>query len=240
MLKRPFDLYDSPDSSTPPRPPQKRFRANAFPASSSSCPSTPAYYPHTPSDSPTNPFGRIRKLVLLGEEMKLPKATSFSKHLPLRLQLVRNGKGASSGEGTYRIVQVPLNYTFRHLHKLLLFVFGVPPPPVPADSSSSLSTSTAPTSPQDTSSSSGDSHLFEVLHSIRTYKPSTIRPGHIKSSSTWAKLSSARHPFEEDGEDWMWQDEEDFTLSHVWPEGGDLARGLIYVCSVYLQLISLC
>ena len=233
MLKRPFDLYDSPDSSTPPRPPPKRVRVNTFPASSSSCPSTPAYYPHTPSDSPTNPFGRFRKLVLLGEEMKLPKATSFSKHLPLRLQLVRNGKRASTGEGTYRIVQVPLNYTFRHLHMLLLFVFGVP-------NSSSPSRSTVSTSPQDTPSSSRDSHLFEVLHSIRTYKPSMIRPGHIKSSCTWTKLSSGHHPFKEDGEDWLWQDEEDFTLSHVWPEGGDLARGLIYVCFPSLQLVFLC
>ena len=225
MLKRRFDLCDSPDSSTPPRPPLKRVRVNAFSASWSSCPSTPAHYPHTPSDSPTNPFGRFRKLMLLGEEMKLPKATSFSKHLPLRLQLVRSGKPTRTGEGTYRIVQVPLNYTIRLLHKLLLFLFGVPDL-----SSSSPSTSTDSTSPQDASFSSRDSHLFEVLHSIRTYKPNTIRPGHIKSSCTWAKLSSAHHPFKEDGEDWLWQDEEDFTLSHVWPEGGDLARGLIYVC----------
>ena len=80
--------------------------------------------------------------------------------------------------------------------------------------------------------------------------------GQIRSGHTWAKLSSVRDPFrrkrgkvrhddsddavsdgiEDEGgegeEDWIWEAEEDFTVGHVWPEGGDLKRGCVYVSSL--------
>ena len=33
-------------------------------------------------------------------------------------------------------------------------------------------------------------------------------------------------------EDWIWEAEEDFTVGHVWPEGGDLKRGCVYVSAL--------
>ena len=36
---------------------------------------------------------------------------------------------------------------------------------------------------------------------------------------------------EEEQDDWKWEDEEDYTLSHVWPGGLDIHRSLIYVCA---------
>ncbi|KAI0938510.1 hypothetical protein AcV5_000178 [Taiwanofungus camphoratus] len=150
MSKRPRDLCDTPGSSTPPQPPSKR--AHIDPGTSgprkprifgSSPYSSSLSTPHTkysfistpysvPSDSPTNPFGLKRALVAL----TLPRALGFSKHLALRFQLVigedskrRKGKGKETDpdlerEDVFRIVQVPTNYTFRHLHKLILFLFA--------------------------------------------------------------------------------------------------------------------
>lgn len=287
-LKRTFAAFDL-QSSTPPLittqthpPPQKRYRStptgssSPSTATSSSSLATPgpfstpyAYTP--PSDSPTNPFGRIRKLALTGSKLTLPRATSFSKHLPLRFQIVRDAEG-EGGEGTYRIVQVPLNYTFKHLQKLLFFLFDEE-----RGSASGSSRSRAHVPPAELLRRhlhGQEGHLFEVQDSIRMYKlPATTtraprslflslpsssalpsRVGHIRTGRTWAKLSSVRDPFcrsdaslfrdgrcdgevdavdegeGEDGEeDWIWEAEEDFTLGHVWPEGGDLKRGCIYV-----------
>lgn len=66
--------------------------------------------------------------------LTLPRATGFGKHLPLRFQLAhedKKGKGKAQTkepsadlDGVYRIVQVPTNYTFRHLHKLILFLLA--------------------------------------------------------------------------------------------------------------------
>lgn len=254
-LKRPFDAYDSPESSTPPRPirgpPQKR-RLTSFPYSSPSTSSTPFTSPYNiyhppPSDSPTNPFGRIRKLALTSN-LTLPRATSFSKHLPLRFQLVRPNT-AEDGEGVYRIVQVPLNFTFRHLHKLLLFLFGAGNnnrgKPTTKPRRSTTRSQARDTKRKHSASSLKTGHLFEVHDSMRMHK-GPLRPGQIKSARAWAKLSSVRDPLRyrrldeevnadaEDGEgegddEWIWEAEEDFTLGHVWPEGGDLSRGVTYV-----------
>jgi hypothetical protein len=83
--------------------------------------------------------------------------------------------------------------------------------------------------------------------------------GLIRSRHTWAKLSCVQDQYrvlwycvhirgydtqEEDGEreigevegegedDWIWKAKDDFTVGHVWPEGGDLKRGCIYVHSI--------
>lgn len=44
---------------------------------------------------------------------------------------------------------------------------------------------------------------------------------------------------EEEQDDWKWEDEEDYTLGHVWPGGLDIHRGLIYVrskCQLFIYL----
>ena len=115
------------------------FTRYSFPSSGTG-PSTPYCIP---SDSPSNPFGLQRALVAL----KLPQPTGFRRHVPLRFQLVYDpprrdakGKGKAQADGgedadasralarelenVYRVVQVPANYTFRHLHKLILWLFA--------------------------------------------------------------------------------------------------------------------
>src|SRR5689334_20603673 len=77
---------------------------------------SPASVYLTPTDSPSNPFGRT-----LPRDPPLPPPTSFSRHLPLRFQVVR--KKATKPD-VYRIVQVPLNYTFTHLRAVLVWLFG--------------------------------------------------------------------------------------------------------------------
>lgn len=156
----------------------------------------------------------VKRCSLLARSSTLPPASSFSKHLPLRFQLV----GAGDREGAWRIVQVPLNYTFRHLHRLILFLFGGGPD--------------APIK--------GRGHLFEAHKRVIMYH-ALFKPGRIRFARTWAKLSSVRDPFRngagadeaveeecEDGE-WHWEAEEDLTLAHIWPKGGDLSRAITYV-----------
>ncbi|KAL4242424.1 hypothetical protein ABKN59_011930 [Abortiporus biennis] len=153
MLKRTRDAFDSPTSSSPLQEhPSKRSHTtgsileHASPlasrplrhaSSSSSLVSLPFRTPRTPftdpSDSPNNPVGLQRSLVAL----ELPRSIPYMKHLTLRFQLVTVdprtgeslktisfGSGRRERGGIYRIVQVPSNYTFRHLHKLILFLFA--------------------------------------------------------------------------------------------------------------------
>ena len=241
-LKRSFAAFDfsSPRSSSLDIP-AKRLRpfssspSTATSSSSLATPSSSTPYTYTPpSDSPTNPFGRIRKLALTEQGLTLPPATSYSKHLPLRFQLVRSRKdGHGEGEGTYRIVQVPLNYTFRHIRKLLHFLFDDPP-------------TTTTTTKSIEKNPLGEGHLFEIQDSIKMCRTLDNKTGYIRSGRTWAKLSCVRDPFRrvrvgdndvsiqgegegEAEEDWIWEAEEDFTVGHVWPEGGDLKRGFVYV-----------
>lgn len=91
------------------------------------------------------------------------------------------------------------------------------------------------------------------------YKPGQIRSGHttvklsnVRDPCRWRsqygyandseedELNDSeedREEVNEDGEsaeeDSKWEDEEDYTLGHVWPEGLDVHRGLIYVRSNY-------
>ncbi|KAF7969759.1 hypothetical protein HWV62_26052 [Athelia sp. TMB] len=332
--KRPFAAFNSPESSSPPQhdaphdaPHPKRrlvsisagpfaFSSPSTIASTSTTPySARAYYHVPPSDSPSNPFGRIRK-----RDLTLPRPTSFSKHLPLRLQVVHiSGKGAGRAGEAHRIVQVPLNYTFRHLKKLLDFLFTpdtsekalrrqaeralATPPASPSSAASGLPSPTSPPSPKLAASPrkpkleyspqkvkleyspkkmklerrspkseaalpcaslskpkpastawppstrllappKPSTHLFEVQSSLATFKGSSflVKPGHIRTAHTWAKLSPLHNPCsglveEGDGdEEWEWKAEEDFTLGHVWPEGGDLKRGITYHHSPTLQI----
>jgi hypothetical protein len=245
------------EQSSPSSSPLKRFHTST-PASRStassafSTPYTPSIY-STPADSPTNPLGLKRRV----NNLTLPKATPFSKHIALRFQLisssdvppskpspwptppdsspspgaVRLKNPAAAGyacEGTYRIVQVPLSYTFRHLHALILFLFSGDP-------------AAAPRPP---------GHLFVVHHGISTRPRGEISRGRVR-----VKLSRARDPYyssrsladliaaadaqgqgEEDLEDeeedasWRWEGEDDFTLGHVWEvRSRDPKRAIVYV-----------
>ncbi|KAF8639108.1 hypothetical protein AX17_001723 [Amanita inopinata Kibby_2008] len=192
--------------------------------------------PARPCDSPSNPFGRQRLRTLV---KYLPPATPFSKHLPLRFQLVRTDRPSPRLEGgVHRIVQVPTNYTFMHLRCLIAFLFG-------GCRSALLQ---------------AEGHLFEVKRKIALFNLN-YKPGHVKSGQTWAKLSSARDPCryrpefdsldtgaqddvfttvgkekeeifdegeEEEPGEWKWHSEEDFTLDRAWPRGCELTRAIIY------------
>jgi hypothetical protein len=262
VLKRPLDVHDSPVSPT--RGPKRRQLSRPLPPSSPftstssllATPSTPCSIRNwtVPSDSPANPFGRIQRLTAT---TTLPRPTSYSKHLPLRFQLVRpdgDGRSNANKDGVYRIVQVPLSYTLGHLRKLIKFVFQ------PANekemgglynfrcAARHSSISLRPRRPAPSASKGKEpaldfdpepGHLFEVQKCVVT-----SRPGEIQSGKTWVKASTARDPYHypgngaegsllnaEDGEDesWQWEAEEDFKLSQLWAPGGDLEKGIVYV-----------
>lgn len=223
----------------------------ATPAASHISLSTPLRTPHTPYpprpfDSPGNPFGRKRIKHLT---RTLPESTSFSKHLPLRFQFIRSGLASPRQGGVYRIVQVPLSYTFTHLRCLIAWLFGGLP-----------------------GQESADEHLFEVKKDASVYSH-LYKPGQVKSGQTWVKLSSSQNPYgyrtdyfnddeedpeeedqlssdtkqdvkkdgeesedceDEELEDWKWEDEEEFTVGHAWPKGPDLERAIVYVSSLLL------
>ncbi|TFK75507.1 hypothetical protein BDN72DRAFT_441479 [Pluteus cervinus] len=237
-------------------------------------------YPPKPLDTPTNPFGRTRRLTL---SQSLPPPTRFSQHLPLRFQFVRcpnpdvKGKGKARdvyvdedeeegyvlrrrsslkkksknqaveldiesipprNGGVYRICQVPLSYTFVHLRFLIAWLF----------------------SPRGWRTRKGDVQMlledemerqkywFEVKEEIETFS-TTYKPGEMKGGKTVNKLSMVSDPSgkegagedvtsirsssvdgdeDEEGEDWTWQPEDEFTLHNAWPSGLDLHRGIIY------------
>ncbi|KIL57601.1 hypothetical protein M378DRAFT_27914 [Amanita muscaria Koide BX008] len=189
--------------------------------------------PVRPCDSPSNPFGRKRVQSLA---RALPPPTPFSKHLPLRFQLVRTDRPSPRLHGgVHRIVQVPTNYTFMHLRCLIAFIFG--------GSFSMLFRE--------------DPHLFEVKRKIELFNVA-YKPGQVKAGQTWSKLSSTLDPCryrpeldkaefeqgtsssaaqkgeifghveEEEPGEWKWHAEEDFTLDRAWPKGCDLTRAIIY------------
>jgi hypothetical protein len=133
-----------------------------------------------------------------------------------------------ASEGTYRIAQAPLSYTFRHLRALILFLFSGDP----------------------ATWSSVPGHLFAVHHGI-----SISAQGEITRGGVRVKLSHARDPYyssrsladiiaaadargegeddledEEEDASWKWEGEDDFILGHVWDvRSRDPKRGIIYV-----------
>ena len=277
MPKRTFEHVEPSSPTLPPTSssPAKKIHASSTPGASRSTatygssafstPYTPSPFVYSiPADSPTNPLGLKRRV----NNLTLPKATPFSKHVALRFQLITaadpappskrsslwdSSPGSSSpssdalnaaafsknplatqyaSEGTYRIVQAPLSYTFRHLCALIPFLF----------SHNHLAAARRSCVP---------GHLFAVHHGISIGKPGEIARGRVR-----VKLSRARDPYyssrsladliaaadaqgqdEEDLEDeeedanWRWEGEDDFTLGHVWEARfRDPKRGIIYVC----------
>ena len=147
--------------------------------------------------------------------------------MPFRFQLIR--PGGKKSENVYRIVQVPLSYTFSHLKLLIWYLFG---------GSYVLRTSEALL--KDTE------HVFEVKQNVVVQDP-VKRPGTLKSGDTVLKLSSTLNPFgynaneeddfdadEEDLEDaeekWKWEAEEDVPLANLWAGPHvDLNKAILYV-----------
>ncbi|KAF8260312.1 hypothetical protein EI94DRAFT_1748909 [Lactarius quietus] len=253
MSKRTFAQIES---SSPDLPLKRIHTSTPAPRSTSSAFSTP-YTPSVysiPADSPTNPLGLKRRV----NNLTLPKASPFSKHVALRLQLITPAPESApppkpslwntppvtspatdtfysknpeaeqyAREGTYRIVQAPLSYSFRLLRAVILFIFSGDP-------------SVTPSAP---------GHLFSVQHGVTIGSAGEIARGRVR-----VKLSRARDPYyssrsladliaaadaqgqdEEDLEDeeedasWRWEGEDDFTLGHVWDvRSRDPKRGIIY------------
>ncbi|KAJ7253709.1 hypothetical protein B0H12DRAFT_577190 [Mycena haematopus] len=231
--KRPLPRSSSPSSELP----RKRRHTTGAPSSpfSFSYPYVSSS-PVCPSDSPSNPFGRTRTWNLL---QALPPPTSFSKHLPLRFQYIKRGVSRQTPAGIYRVVQVPQSYTLLHLKSLIGFLFGGAYGQIPLD-------------PDDDDAVPG--HMFELKKDISLY-PSSYKIGQIMTGSTWTYSSSALDPYlydpdwesedslasnekmEEEVEDERkWTAEEDLTVAHVWPEGGDISRGIVYKHAPNLQI----
>lgn len=233
----------------------------------------------TPHDSPSNPFGLNRSL----RALTLPRPSGFGKHIVLRLQLVptadtlrtRSGPSRRHTEAPYRIVQLPLNFSFRLLHMLLLFVFASdarlrmkrtrrvfsPPSPIGRkDKGKGRNKAEDKAQEGDEEEGSGEGHMFEVFNDISVCSMAGMRPGQIRAGTgkLYARLSSARErklfndpddndendvftspsakhttplaETEKDAEEgWVWEAEDDYTLSNVWSDGLDLKKGIIYV-----------
>ena len=212
MSKRARAIFDC-ESPNPPSPPAKRLaQSSPIRPRASSLSSTPfAYTVRTPlsvpQDSPTNPFGLKRSLAAL----ELPRSTAFGKHICLRLQLVDSrlnrtlsAKRRDRDGGVFRVLQVPLNYTFRHLHKLILFTFASDisefHSKLPSGRRTSLrSAATKPIQGKGKAragpgahASQWGGHFFEVLKPAAVHSNAT-KPGVIKAGATVrTKLSSVR------------------------------------------------
>ncbi|KAJ7150972.1 hypothetical protein C8R43DRAFT_1005790 [Mycena crocata] len=235
--------HSLPRSSPSSEPPRKRRNITSSPSVSypyiPSSASTP--YPERPADSPSNPFGRTRTWNLL---QKLPPPTSFSKHLPLRFQYLKRGVLRETLDGVYRVVQVPQSYTLVHLRSLMGFLFGG---------------AYGQEGPDPEDEEAGPGHMFEVKKHVSVHS-SSYKPGQIKHGSTWAYSSSVLDPFlyypdwdeeesadpsapdagsqseDEPDDERKWTAEEDLTVAHAWPEGGDVSRAIIYQHSPDLQI----
>jgi hypothetical protein len=142
----------------------------------------------------------------------------------------------------FRVVRVPMNYTFAHLRCLIAWLFETPAHY--ANGKNGLG--------------DAEDYLFEVKTKAKLYSP-LYKPGQLKGGVTTVKSSNVRDPgrwrsgcgngVEEDelsesedeemvdGEsqvdaeevDFTWVDEEDYTLAHAWPAGLVPTTGIIYV-----------
>ncbi|KAI6106586.1 hypothetical protein EV401DRAFT_2008168 [Pisolithus croceorrhizus] len=259
--KRPFVVspeFESPSSHRGPKRRQLSSLPPSSPCASSSSvfatPSTPAYTWTVPADSPTNPFGRIRRFI---HGTTLPPPTSFARHIALRFQLVNHRADGRefNRDGVYRVVQVPLNYTLAHLRKLIAYIFD---PATDAEMVASYNLRRVSNRLAAVTSSSKDKgkareilmspepvgHLFEVQETVEVGQHGVIKCGH-----TWAKSSTARDPYhypgndsegsvflDDESDDWRWVAEEDLELTKAWPKGCDLSKAIIYHHDEHTQI----
>lgn len=255
--KRSLDSDDSLASQTPLRGPKRRQLYSPLPPSSPfsplsslATPRTPAYTWTVPADSPTNPFGRIRRLI---HSTTLPRPTSFSKHLPLRFQLVHpHADGRScSREGVFRIVQVPLSYTLAQMRKLIAYLFDpatddeiTVPYNLRRSSAKYRCAALSQSKGKELAPTSSTGHLFEVQKEVKLDDYAVV----IKKGHTWVKSSEVQDPYHypgndpgdtlflDDGDEWRWEAEEDFQLIKVWPKGCDTTRAITYVSDHLIEV----
>lgn len=235
MSKRPFES-SSPDLSL------KRIHTSTpGQSSTSSTPYTPSVY-SIPADSPTNPLGLKRRV----NNLTLPKASPFSKHVALRFQLITPApaKGASPPKPSLwntPPVSSPATDTFYSKNPAAAQyaregIYRIAQVPLSYSFRFlraailfmfSGDPSAAPRTP---------GHLFSVQHGITIGSPGEIARGRVR-----VKLSRARDPYyssrsladliaaadaqgqgeseledEEEDASWRWEGEDDFTLAHVW------------------------
>ena len=79
-------------------------------------------------------------------------------------------RGPKQG-GVHQVGQVPLSYTFTHLHCLIAFLLEV----------------------RSRGGGPEDEHLFEIKKKVALYS-ARHKPGQIKVGKTWVKLSSVQDP----------------------------------------------
>ena len=209
MLKRPRDAFDtSPASSTPPDRPGKAVKRYRLDSDAFSDAST---Y-HIPSDSPSNPFGRFKTYQPRG----LPSPRPVADHLVLRFQLSRQK------HSVHRIVVLPPNYTFWHLHRLTQFLFKWRDYRVEKDPEN-----------KHRRVQRRAEHVFtikkRVVFHLETRLPGLFKDGTdvIRVAKDVKELKSMCR------DDLPWEREENYTLAHLWskPESPTNAtRGVAYVC----------
>ncbi|TCD68401.1 hypothetical protein EIP91_010910 [Steccherinum ochraceum] len=238
MSKRSRDSFDIAAATSTPGPPAKRLQrdlrgsspfSSRSSASSSSTPlslRTPRTPFSIPSDSPSNPFGLKKSLFALD----LPKASSYGKHVVLRFQYVREKAATDTTRSRtpkkapiiYRVAQVPTNYSFRHLHKLIFFLFATDssqhhsmrdPTPRAAkgkaiavsramslgrtpSTSKRKATAGTSTNPVSTQSESWRGHVFEVYKASKEHAlvsgEEETKGVVLPTGKLWKKLSSVR------------------------------------------------
>ncbi|KAF9493201.1 hypothetical protein BDN71DRAFT_1591214 [Pleurotus eryngii] len=266
------------DLTTPPRKRARHDDEGSSPSKYSVAYSSSARSPQaslrsvaksTPSDSPTNPFGLSRLSCL---SKALPEVSSFAQHLALRFQLVQCYSSVFKNdpkeraylntantlrrdrEGVFRVVQVPLNYTFLHLHRLIYFLFGAmgreqikifddDEQELRCGTSSIFTRNRKRKRSSDAAFEDEDpGHMFQVLKDL-TMQIEKQKPGEIRKGQVVAKLSNAYEDDMdsvsnemEDGCD-TWRVEEDLHLSSVWPSRCSvLDRGIVYSHSQHTQI----
>ena len=214
-LKRTIDLCDSPASSTPPQPPAKRVHYNPLSSCAPSDDASSDCFPYTPreepSDSPSNPFGRVKPFVPRG----LPRPQPLGDHLVLRFRL------ATSKHNVSRLACVPSNYTFWHLSRFIQFLFGW------KDSKTDRS-----------ARNRHEKLLRRAEHAFCVEKDVTMygvakHAGLIKNSRTAIQVINSRRKYSEKVPIGVRVEREEcYTLHHVWHRPGsssELARAIVYV-----------
>lgn len=210
-LKRTIDLCDSPASSTPPQPAAKRMHYDVSYAASDASSDYFTTPRDIPSDSPSNPFGRVKPYVPRG----LPVPQPVHEHLVLRFRL------ASQRHNVSRVVCVPSNYTFWHLSRLIQFLFGW----------KDAKTERSPLNRREKVLRRAE-HAFSVQKDVTLYGVAK-GVGLIKNSRTAVHVTNSRKKYTEQVPFGVREEREEvFTLHHVWYRPGsssELTRGIIYV-----------
>ena len=205
-FKRIIDLCDdSPNTSSPLQPPIKRRHVESDVSSDFFDSRTPS----TPSDSPSNPFGKCR----LSKTRPLPRATSIDDHLVLRFQLL------SDGHSVFRIATVPMNYTFWHLSNLIQFLFGwkgVRRERDPYNKHLKIERKVE--------------HIFSIQKDIVLFTTAQ-RVGIVKRGRTAAYIAGddIKDIRLQMKEDVRFEHEQRFTLQHLWSRRGQSTKAIIYV-----------